>query len=326
MTDLVADPTTALARGTTYENRAHLAASFFERIVGKYEGTRLGQQELLAELLEVSDGAWFASFDASRHVSEAAEYEPGYPVHLAIDCGVSRHVAAVWFQVRPVRYVPRFALPDRLEPEHVEGKGFRRPPGIPLRAEHGLRSTVAVFGDFHCEGLYSEAAARAIVAHGQTLPGCGGRPDLVRLDPAASARTGIGPTAYSEFERVFGPILARWPSHRVTDGLDQLEVLLDQGCLLLHPRCAAPEVGVPELRAAAVAGRRVAGRADGPAAPARGPDGRAAGRGEGSVPRGPDRAAGPAADRPGREGVSRDARSPGLWQTARGRRSVWRHG
>ena len=238
VTDLVADPTTALARGTTYENRAHLAPSFFERIVGKYEGTRLGQQELLAELLEVSDGAWFASFDASRHVSEAAEYEPGYPVHLAIDCGVSRHVAAVWFQVRPVRYVPSLALPDRLEPEHLEGKGFRRPPAIPLRAEHGLRSTVAVFGDFHCEGLYSEAAARAIVAHGQTLPGCGGRPDLVRLDPAASARTGIGPTAYSEFERVFGSILARWPSHRVTDGLDQLEVLLDQGCLLLHPRCA----------------------------------------------------------------------------------------
>ena len=239
VTDLVADPTTALARGTTYENRAHLASSFFERIVGKYEGTRLGQQELLAELLEVSDGAWFPSFDASRHVTEAAEYEPGYPVHLAIDCGVSRHVAAVWFQVRPVRYVPALALPDRLEPEHLEGKGFRRPPGIPLRAEHGLRSTVAVFGDFHCEGLYSEAAARAIQAHGQTLPGCGGRPDLVRLDPAASARTGIGPTAYSEFERVFGPMLARWPQHRVTDGLDQLEVLLDQGCLLLHPRCAA---------------------------------------------------------------------------------------
>ena len=65
----------------------------------------------------------------------------------------------------------------------------------------GWRVTAAVFGDFHCEGLHSEAAARAIQAHGQTLPGCGGRPDLVRLDPAASARTGIGPTAYSEFER-----------------------------------------------------------------------------------------------------------------------------
>ena len=56
VTDLVADPTTAIARGTTYENRAHLASSFFERIVRKYEGTRLGQQELLAEILEVRTG------------------------------------------------------------------------------------------------------------------------------------------------------------------------------------------------------------------------------------------------------------------------------
>jgi hypothetical protein len=198
----------------------------------------LGQQELLAEILEVSDGAWFQSFDPTRHVTKGAEYEPGYPVHLAIDCGVSRHVAAVWFQVRPVRYVPALALPDRGEARVTPG-GWVLPPAVPLAAEHGLRSVITVFGDFHAEGLYSEAAARAIVAHGRTLPGCGGTADVVRLDPAASARTGIGPTAYSEFERVFGPLLSRWPSHRVTDGLDQLEVLLDQGCLLLHPRCTA---------------------------------------------------------------------------------------
>ena len=66
VTDLVKDPTTAIARGTTFENRNHLAPSFFERIVTKYEGTRLGQQELWAELLEVSDGAWFPSFDPAQ--------------------------------------------------------------------------------------------------------------------------------------------------------------------------------------------------------------------------------------------------------------------
>ena len=221
MTELVNDPTTAIVRGTTYENRAHLAASFFDRIVTKYEGTRLGQQELLAELLEVSEGAWFPSFDVARHVTDAAEYDPALPVHLAIDCGVSRHVAAVWFQVR------RGRLPVQ-----------RTPSGWIQSVSPNEPDTVTVFGDFHCEGLYSEAAARAIVAHGATLPGCGGRADRVRLDPAASARTGIGPTAYAEFERVFGPKgLAKWPLHGVLDGLDQLEVLLDQGCLLLHPRC-----------------------------------------------------------------------------------------
>jgi hypothetical protein len=237
VTDLVADPMTAIARGTTYENRAHLAASFFERIVTRYEGTRLGQQELLAEILEVSDGAWFASFDPSRHVTERAEYAAGFPVHLAIDCGVSRHVAAAWFQVIPVRYVPALVPPDRGEARIAPG-GWVPPPAVPLAAEHGPRSVVTVFGDFHAEGLYSEAAARAIVAHGRALPGYGGTADVVRLDPAASARTGIGPTAYAEFERVFGAgALARWPQHRVADGLDQLEVLLDRGCLLLHPRC-----------------------------------------------------------------------------------------
>ncbi len=237
VTELVADPTTAIARGTTYENRAHLAPTFFDRIVARYEGTRLGQQELLAEILEVSDGAWFPSFDAARHVTEAAEYVAGFPVHLAIDCGVSRHVAAVWFQVIPVRFASASHLPDAAGALRTPG-GWLLPPPVPLVAEHGPRSVVNMFGDFHAEGLYSEAAARAIVAHGRTLPGCGGTADVVRLDPAASARTGIGPTAYSEFERVFGPgVLARWPQHRVTDGLDQLEVLLDQGCLRLHPRC-----------------------------------------------------------------------------------------
>jgi len=224
VTELVNDPSTAISRGTTYENRRHLAASFFDRIVTKYEGTRLGQQELLAEVLEVSDGAWFATFDPSQHVMTAADYDPALPVHLAIDCGVSRHVGAVWFQVRRGR-VPLqrttsgwIIQADPPEPETV---------------------TVTVFGDFHAEGLYSEAAAQAILSRGQELP-CRGRCDTVRLDPASSARTGIGPTAYAEFERVFGPrSLARWPTHRVLDGLDQLEVLLDRGCLLIHPRCLA---------------------------------------------------------------------------------------
>ena len=273
VTDLVDDPTTAIARGTTYENRAHLAPSFFERIVTKYEGTRLGQQELLAELLEVSDGAWFKSFDAAQHMTESAEYDPALPVHLAIDCGVSRHVAAVWFQVRRGR-VP------------IE----RTPSGWIKQVDPNEPETVTVFGDHHAEGLYSEAAARAILARGQELP-CRGRLDSVRLDPASSARTGIGPTAYAEFERVFGPRdLGRWPSHRVLDGLDQLEVLLDRQCLLIHPRCVPLKAAFQNYARKRTTGGDWLGRPGRPAAPARGPDGRAAGRGQGPVSRRPDRA------------------------------------
>lgn len=46
-----------VSRMTSYENAANLAPSFFSDIVKRYEGTRLGRQELLAELLEDVPGA-----------------------------------------------------------------------------------------------------------------------------------------------------------------------------------------------------------------------------------------------------------------------------
>ncbi len=208
VTDLIDDPTTAVSRGTTYDNRANLAPAFFDRIVSRYEGTRLGRQELMAEVLEVSDRIWFPGFDPSRHVTTSAEFDPNLPVHLAVDCGISRHFAAVWFQSH--------------ELEDSDGRGGHR---------------VMVFGDYHAEGLYAEAAARAIRERGEALTN-NGRLDSVRLDPSASARTGIGPSAYGEFERIFGgERLGHWPSHRVTDGLDQLERLLERDRLTIHPRC-----------------------------------------------------------------------------------------
>ena len=46
-----------VTRSTTYANRDNLAGSFFTQIIQQYEGTRLGRQELLAELLEDFPGA-----------------------------------------------------------------------------------------------------------------------------------------------------------------------------------------------------------------------------------------------------------------------------
>jgi predicted phage terminase large subunit-like protein len=57
-----------VTRGTTYENRDNLASGFFERIVSRYEGTRLGRQELLAEILmDVPGALWnLDGIDAAR--------------------------------------------------------------------------------------------------------------------------------------------------------------------------------------------------------------------------------------------------------------------
>jgi phage terminase large subunit-like protein len=54
---LAADRTTRVTKGTTYDNRANLAPTFFDKVVRKYEGTRLGRQELNAELLGDTPGA-----------------------------------------------------------------------------------------------------------------------------------------------------------------------------------------------------------------------------------------------------------------------------
>lgn len=49
---LIADPLTAVTRVSTAANEANLAPGFLDAIVGRYRGTRLGRQELDAELLE----------------------------------------------------------------------------------------------------------------------------------------------------------------------------------------------------------------------------------------------------------------------------------
>ena len=58
----------SVTRGSTYDNRANLAAKFFETIVKRYEGTRLGRQELNAELIDDVPGALWtrATIDAHR--------------------------------------------------------------------------------------------------------------------------------------------------------------------------------------------------------------------------------------------------------------------
>ena len=82
----------------------------------------------------------------------------------------------------------------------------------------------------HAEGLYPDVAAGAVLGRSRELPS-GGRVATVRRDPATSAHTSIGPAACDAFERTFGRSSpARWPSHCVADGLNQIEVLLDKGC------------------------------------------------------------------------------------------------
>jgi len=62
------DGTVVVTRGSTFDNAANLAPSALAEFVARYEGTRLGRQELHGELLEDVDGAlWsYAVIENSR--------------------------------------------------------------------------------------------------------------------------------------------------------------------------------------------------------------------------------------------------------------------
>ena len=69
---LVADARTQVVRGSTFENEANLAKSALDNLREKYAGTRLGRQELEAEILEDFPGAlWTRAMidDALRPVT-----------------------------------------------------------------------------------------------------------------------------------------------------------------------------------------------------------------------------------------------------------------
>jgi phage terminase large subunit-like protein len=61
--ELMASPNTIVTHGTTYDNRENLAPSFFTNIINKYEGTRLGRQELNAEILDDNPNALWRRVD-----------------------------------------------------------------------------------------------------------------------------------------------------------------------------------------------------------------------------------------------------------------------
>ena len=85
--ELIADPSVVVTRGTTYENRLNLPPGFLGQIIRKYQGTRLGRQELEAEFLEDAPGALW-----NRGIIEGTRARASPPlirVVVAIDPAVS---------------------------------------------------------------------------------------------------------------------------------------------------------------------------------------------------------------------------------------------
>jgi phage terminase large subunit-like protein len=74
---LIKSPTTVITRGSTFDNAQNLARTFLSKVLEKYEGTRLGRQEIYAQVLEDNPGALW-----KRSQIDAARISPSKLPHL----------------------------------------------------------------------------------------------------------------------------------------------------------------------------------------------------------------------------------------------------
>lgn len=87
---LVKDPKTVVSKATSFDN-PHISQVALRRMKAQYEGTRLGRQELYAELLEDVDGAFWSSslLDRNRKSIQDVSFEDMERIVIAIDPSTS---------------------------------------------------------------------------------------------------------------------------------------------------------------------------------------------------------------------------------------------
>lgn len=86
----VASGTVVLTKGSTYDNAVNLAESFMDEVTNRYGSTRLGRQELFAEILEDAAGAlWSRAMLEAAALTELPEGVALDRVVVAVDPSVS---------------------------------------------------------------------------------------------------------------------------------------------------------------------------------------------------------------------------------------------
>ena len=89
---LLKDPKTHVVTGSTFDNAANLASTYLEAVKTQYEGTRLGRQELYAEVLTENEGAlWTADMIDACQI-DRADLPQLERVVVAVDPAVTSNV------------------------------------------------------------------------------------------------------------------------------------------------------------------------------------------------------------------------------------------
>jgi phage terminase large subunit-like protein len=112
--ELMRSPACAVTRATTFANRANLA--FFEHIISKYRGTRLGRQELMGDILEEAEGAlWTREMVEQARDATVSSNVPISIVHASRSKQARAEPVAALYEQRKVTHLAAFPeLDDQL--------------------------------------------------------------------------------------------------------------------------------------------------------------------------------------------------------------------
>ena len=87
--EIIKEEGTVLTTGSSYDNQANLTPQFFDQILSRYENTRIGRQEIHAELLDEAEGSlWKRDWIENTRVGECPNL---LRIVVAIDPAVTKN-------------------------------------------------------------------------------------------------------------------------------------------------------------------------------------------------------------------------------------------
>jgi len=98
--DLIKDPKVTVTAGHTLENQANLAPEFINYVMNKYQGTKLGRQELAGEVLSSSEGLVYDAFRSDMCVIPRFAIPQDWPRYFSMDFG-RVNTASLWYAMEP---------------------------------------------------------------------------------------------------------------------------------------------------------------------------------------------------------------------------------
>lgn len=145
--DLLKLKTTYTTIGSTYENRSNLAPAFFTEIITKYEGSTLGRQELMAEIIEeVPNAMWnYENLEKNRISYDQMERLPEFlSVILAIDPATSTRTSSA----ETGMCVAAYGEDDHFYILHLDS--------VKMTPEQWARRAIKLFEQYSCDKMIAE--------------------------------------------------------------------------------------------------------------------------------------------------------------------------